>query len=239
MNLRNRTLTIDGIDVQLVRKRVKHLRLVVAPPDGRVRVSVPVFVPDDLVWLFLQGKLDWIRDKQVRFADYVGKVIPAYISGEQHYLFGQPFTLQIIETSGRQSVIKQADTLLMYVRSGNDANTRSKLLDNFYRNELKQQIPGLLELWQLRIGRKVMEWGIKKMKTRWGSCNITRQRIWLNLELAKRPLSALEYVLVHELVHLLERNHNRRFYALMDSYIPNWRQQKQLLNERCVKGEMV
>ena len=231
MNSRNQTLTIAGIDVQLVRKRVKHLRLVVAPPDGRVRVSVPTYLPDDLVWMFLQERVDWIRDKQEKFAGYVEQVRPQFVSGEQHTLFGQSYRLYLIERAGRARVHIQDDRMLMYIRPCSTAAQRGRLLDQFYRAEMKKLIPALLDKWQACIGRSAREWGVKKMKTRWGTCNITRHRIWLNLELAKRPMVALEYVIVHELVHLLERNHNARFRELMTTFMPEWRRYKQALAE--------
>ncbi len=228
---RNKILTIDGINVQLVRKRVKHLRLVVAPPDGRVRVSVPTYLPDDLVWMFLQERVDWIRDKQDRFSAYVEPPRLQYVSGEQHYLFGQAYRLYLIERPGRARVQVQDDRLLLFIRPCSTAEQRGRLLDHFYRAEMKKVVPDLLDKWQARIGRTASEWGVKKMKTRWGTCNITRRRIWLNLELAKRPVEALEYVVVHELVHLLERRHNDRFRALMSSFMPEWRSHKQALND--------
>jgi predicted metal-dependent hydrolase len=222
----NRTLTIEGIDVLLVRKRVKHLRLVVAPPDGRVRVSVPTYLPDDLVWMFLQERVDWIRDKQEKFAGYVEQVLPQFVSGELHYFFGQSYSLYLIERAGRARVQIQDDRLLLFIGPCSTVEQRGRLLDGFYRAEMKKVVPALLDKWQARIGRSAREWGVKKMKTRWGTCNITRHRIWLNLELAKRPMVALEYVIVHELVHLLERNHNARFRELMTTFMPEWRSYK-------------
>ena len=226
MNSRNQTLTIAGIDVLLVRKRVKHLRLVVAPPDGRVRVSVPTYLPDDLVWMFLQERVDWIRDKQEKFAGYVEQVLPQFVSGELHYFFGQSYSLYLIERAGRARVQIQDDRLLLFIGPCSTVEQRGRLLDGFYRAEMKKVVPALLDKWQARIGRSAREWGVKKMKTRWGTCNITRHRIWLNLELAKRPMVALEYVIVHELVHLLERNHNARFKELMTTFMPEWRSYK-------------
>jgi len=229
MQSKNQNLIIEGINVQLVRKRVKYLRLVISPPEGRVRVSVPAYLPDDLVWMFLQARLDWIREKQARFAGSIGQISPQFITGEQHWLFGKACTLEVIERAGTQRVSGQGDSLVMSVRPGSSAVGRGKLLDDFYRAELKCLLPGLLDKWQARVGRTVTAWGIKKMKTRWGTCNVNKRRIWLNLELAKRPLAALEYVVVHELVHLLERGHNERFRSLLDCFMPDWREQRAAL----------
>lgn len=230
MKFRNQTLSIDGITVHLTRKRVKHLRLVVSPPDGRVRVSVPASVPAEVVWRFLEHKLDWIRCKQARFAASVKTIPPQFSTGEHHYYQGRPHRLQVLEQAGRPQVTREGNELLLQIRPGSDAVSRGRVLDEWYRSELKQQVPSLLETWQPRTGKSVSDWGIKKMKTRWGSCNIHKCRIWLNLELAKYPPQALEYVLVHELVHLLERYHNDRFREFMDRFIPDWRLQKQALN---------
>jgi len=237
MQWRNQSLIIEGINVQLVRKRVKYLRLVVTPPDGRVRVSVPAYLPDDLVWMFLQERLEWIRQKQARFAGYISQISPQFVAGERHRLFGRACTLEVIERAATQRVFEQGDTLVMSVRPDSTVDARGKLLDDFYRAELKRLVPVLLDKWQPRIGRTASDWGIKKMKTRWGTCNVNRRRIWLNLELAKRPLAALEYVLVHELVHLLERGHNERFRSLMDSFMPDWREQRKVLNDQWVGSQ--
>lgn len=145
------------------------------------------------------------------------------VSGESHYVFGHRYRLEVIEHRGRHEVqIANNDKLLLLVNPGTSTQNRTKVLNEWYRHQLKDRIPGLLHHWQPLIGQEVAAWGIKKMKTKWGSCNIGARRIWLNLELAKKPSECLEYVLVHELVHLLERHHNNRFRAYMDQYLPQW-----------------
>lgn len=230
MRTARRDLNIEGVNLQLTRKRVKYLRLVVSPPDGRVRVSVPVHLPDQHVRAFLRARLDWIREKQARFAAYEAPAAPEYVTGERHFFLGQPHRLTVIERPGPQQVVREALELTMSVRPGTGIEKRRRLLDDCYRAALRDRVPALLEKWQPVIGQSAAQWGIRKMRTRWGSCNIVRRRIWLSLELAKRPHDAIEYVLVHELVHLLEAGHNTRFRAYMDQYLPDWRLRKQLLN---------
>lgn len=227
----NKTLDVDGIEVHLIRKDVKHLRVAVYPPDGRVRVSVPRFVPDKAVHHAVLDKLDWIRQQQIRIKAHAQQAAHRFVSGEQHAVFGRRCQLELIERAGKQMVMQtESGSLQMFVKPDATLSQKAKLLDDFYRCELKQRLPVLLDKWQPIMGRQVSQWGIKKMKTRWGSCNIRHARIWLNLELAKKPLSCLEYVLVHEMVHLYERLHNQRFKAYMDQFLPDWRDCRQKLN---------
>lgn len=223
-------LNIEGVNLQLTRKRVKHLRLVVSPPDGRVRVSVPAHLPEQHVRAFLRARLDWIREKQALYAAYEAPAAPEFVTGERHFYLGQPHRLTVVERPGPQQVVREALELTMSVRPGTGSGKRRRLLDDCYRAALKARVPGLLEKWQPVIGKSAAQWGIRKMRTRWGSCNIVKRRIWLSLELAKRPHDAIEYVLVHELVHLLEAGHNARFRAYMDELLPDWRLRKQFLN---------
>ncbi len=153
------------------------------------------------------------------------------ISGEIHDYRGKSYPLKIIEHSAPPKVwIDGNDMLEMRVRSGTDRGKRLRILEEWYRYQLKQQVPELITRWEKVIGVPVKEWGIKKMKTRWGTCNIKAGRIWLNLELAKKPQKCLEYIVVHEMTHLLERYHNARFYRFMDSWMPDWRDYRDILN---------
>jgi predicted metal-dependent hydrolase len=229
-------VTIDGIDIQIVRKRVKYLRLAVSPPDGHVRVSVPYKLPDDMLHIAILDRLDWIRKQQARFEGRAALSPQQMLSGEQHYYLGKPFRLVVLPGSDRRQIEFVDDQLLMYTKAGCTITARRKILDDWYRANLKALLPGLLQKWQVIVGRDASAWGLRKMKTRWGSCNIVKKRIWLNLELAKYPVECIEYVLVHELVHLLERGHNARFKAFMDGFIPDWRLRKQLLNSGPMQG---
>ncbi|BBB26814.1 M48 family metallopeptidase [Amphritea japonica] len=226
------TLTVSGIEVEIVRKGIKNLHLAVYPPDGRVRVAVPNHVNNDNVRLAVISRLSWIRKQQQDFQDQPRQSARQYISGECHFMFGKRCRFELIERQGKHEVrLLKSGRLKMYVKSGTSIEAKERLLNNWYRAEMKQMIPQLLDKWHPVVGKEAAEWGVKKMRTKWGSCNIQQSRIWLNLDLAKKPIQCLEYILVHELVHLHERNHNERFRTLMDKFLPDWRTRKQLLNK--------
>lgn len=224
-------ITVSGIDVQIVRKDIKNLHLGVYPPDGRVRVAVPQHVTDDNIRLAVVSKLSWIRKQQKDFEDQPRQSEREYISGECHYVFGKRCRLELIERDGKPAVQQlQSGKLKLFVRPNTSIEIKEKILNAWYREQLKSVIPVMLERWQPIVGKTADDWGVKKMKTKWGSCNIEQRRIWLNLELAKKPPECLEYILVHELIHLHERHHNERFRALMDQFIPYWRTSRKTLN---------
>lgn len=232
MGLVNTMMTVSGIDVQIVRKDIKNLHLGVYPPHGHVRVAVPEHVSDDNVRLAVISKLSWIKKQQQEFKDQPRQSERAYVSGECHYFFGKRYRLELIEKVGKGEIkLLKSGKLKMFVKADASVESKEKLLNNWYREELKKIIPDLLDKWQPIVGKKADDWGIKKMKTKWGSCNIEQRRIWLNLELAKKPPECMEYILVHELVHLYERNHNEHFKSLLDQFLPNWRMAQKLLNK--------
>ena len=223
-------IVVEDIDVQIVRKKIKNLHLRVYPPDGRVRVAAPMHVNDDAVRHTIIDRLTWIRKQQARLANLPVPTPREMISGECHYYLGEPYPLEVIERRGKHEVVLNNNSeLLLYVRPGTDVDKRVLVLTEWYRLQIKAVIPELIQKWEPIIGVKVDEWAIKKMKTRWGTCNINSSRIWLNLELMKKPVECLEYVLVHEMVHLLERYHNKNFKAYMDKFMPEWRLQDEVL----------
>ena len=225
-------LTVNGIDVQVVRKDIKNMHLAVYPPDGHVRVAVPEHVTDDNVRLAVVSKLGWIKKQQQDFKDQPRQSERRYVSGECHYYFGKRCRLELVERIGKHEILlKQSGKLQMFVNPGTTVANKGKLLNDWSRGELKMRVPELLDKWQSVIGEEVTNWGIRKMKTKWGSCNIESRRIWLNLELVKKPPECLEYILVHEIVHLLERNHNDRFKEFMDKFLPKWRVGRELLRK--------
>ncbi|MBU0943691.1 MAG: M48 family metallopeptidase [Proteobacteria bacterium] len=225
-------MMVADIAVLVWRKPVKNLNLTVYGPDGRVRLSVPLFTSDKRVRQVVMARMGWIRKQQARFRKLPAPVELQMVSGERHSLFGRACFLEVIEGSGLQHVsLGSDDRIRLHVRRGVTSVKRLQLLHEWYRLQLKARIPDLLEYWQPRVQKRVIEWYIKKMKTRWGTCNITKNRIWLNLELAKKPEECLEYILVHEMVHLLERCHNEQFYAHMDRLLPHWRNVDQLLKQ--------
>jgi predicted metal-dependent hydrolase len=224
-------LKVSGIDVQVVRKGIKNLHLAVYPPDGHVRVAVPEHVTDDNVRLAVVAKLNWIKRQQRDYKEQPRQSGREYVSGECHYVLGKRYRLQLIERDAKPEVVLlKSGKLKLYVRAGSSVESKELILNAWYREELKRLIPDLLDKWQPVVGRKAKDWGIKRMKTKWGSCNTEARRIWLNLELAKKPLVCLEYILVHELVHLHERRHNQRFKDILDRCMPNWRVRQKTLN---------
>jgi predicted metal-dependent hydrolase len=231
MNTERREITVGGVQVQVVRKAIKNLHLGVYPPGGRVRVAAPLRVSDDAVRLAVIGKLGWIKRQRARFDAQPRQSEREMVSGESHYFLGRRYRLRVVERHGAtRVVVRNNRTLELQVRRHADAQARERVLHRWYRQHLRELVPPLLTKWEATLGVQVAVWGIKRMKTRWGTCNADARRIWLNLELAKKPVQCLEYLVVHELTHLLERHHNDRFVLLMDRHLPNWREHRQELN---------
>ncbi len=232
MNTEPHQLTVNRINVEVIRKDIKNLHLGVYPPNGRVRVAVPLAVSDEAVRLAVVDKLSWIKRQQAKFIAQARQSQRAMVSGESHYFLGRRYRLRVLEHQGAGKVMLRNKTILeLHVKMETSAEQREKVLYHWYREQLKQLIPPLLEKWQPLLGVEVSAWGVKKMKTKWGACNTQARRIWLNLELAKKPVQCLEYIVVHELVHLLERHHNERFTAMMDQHLSNWRVSRDELNQ--------
>ena len=224
--------------MEVVRKPIKNLHLSVHPPEGRVRVSAPSRIDDEAVRLAVVSRLRWIRRHQQTFADQPRQSRREMVSGESYYFMGRRYRLRVLEHNGPNRVSRNGNSeLTMYVRPGTGRDKRERLLNEWYRRHMKSLVPDLLSQWQPVIGVEVADWGIKRMKTRWGSCNVRDRRVWLNLELAKKPPRCLEYVLVHEMVHLLERHHNDRFKTLMDLFLPQWRLYRDGLNRAPLADE--
>ena len=210
--------------MEVLRKDIKNLHVGVYPPGGRVRVAAPLHLDDDAVRLAVISRMGWIRRRQAEFQKQVRQSQREFVSGESHYFEGRRYRLDLIEFESRPLVRLMNNTKMMLrVRPGSDRETREGVLYRWYRGQLRARLPALLAKWEPRIGMPVSEVRIRKMKTRWGSCNRDAGRILLNLELAKKPASCLEYTLVHEMTHLIERNHNDRFRELMDEFMPSWR----------------
>jgi predicted metal-dependent hydrolase len=224
-------IDVNGLAVDVVRKNIKNLHLGVYPPNGRVRVAVPMRVNDDAVRLAVISKLGWIKRQQTKFEVQERESLREYVSGESHYVQGNRYLLNVIEQDGTSHVaIRNKKWLDLYVRPNSTRAQRERVMTAWYRERLRESIPLLIAKWEKKIGVHAEEWGIKKMKTKWGTCNIEERRIWLNLELAKKSEHCLEYVIVHELVHLLERLHNDRFLTLMNKFMSNWKQYRDELN---------
>jgi len=226
------TTKISDIDVHTVRKDIKNIHLGVYPPNGRVRVAVPLKTTDEKIKLLVLSKMAWIKRQKAQFQKQERESKREYVSGESHFFMGKRYLLNVAYLDAKPKiVINQKSHIDMYVRPKTSLKKREDLMNDFYRSELKKQIPALIEKWEKLTGIKVKEFRIKKMKTKWGSCTPEHKRVWLNLELAKKPLHCLEYVLVHEITHLVEKNHTEKFKLLMDSFMPQWKHIKAELNQ--------
>lgn len=230
MTTKTKQIEVSGITVEVVRKAIKNLHIGVYPPDGRVRVAAPSRMSTEAIRLAVIGKLGWIKKHQTKFAAQERQSPREYITGETHYYQGKRYRLNIQLHDGRSAVLLRHGTLELHVSPDHGSDYREALLYNWYRRQMKLQLPELVAKWEQIIAVQVSEYGIKRMKTRWGTCNPAARRIWLNLELTKKPVHCLEYIIVHELVHLLEKHHNDRFKALMDQYLPLWRRYREELN---------
>jgi len=224
-------IKVGDLIVDVVRKEIKNLHIAVYPPDGRVRVSTPRRLDDEAVRLAVISKLPWIRRHQAKFVDQERQSAREFVSGESHYFLGQRYLLNVIYHKAPPRVeLRNTKALDLYVRTGSDALRRERVMLEWYRQQLKVLIPPIIAKWEPVIGESVRDWGVKRMKTKWGSCNIEARRIWLNLELVKKPINCLEFVTVHEMVHFHERLHNDRFVALMDEFMMKWRLYRDELN---------
>lgn len=215
-------IEIDGISIELIRKAIKSINLRIYPPDGVVRVTAPMRYSEQLIRQHLQTKSDWIRTQRERIK-ISAPVTESLQTGNTVPFMGRNYLLLITEHNGPSQIKINDEVMHFYIPHNSSESYKQKLLDQWYRREMETVLPELITHWESIIGVHVAEWGIKKMKTRWGSCNTRARRIWLNLSLIKKPILCLEYVLVHELVHILEASHNKRFYALMTQFMPNWR----------------
>jgi hypothetical protein len=223
-------ITINNITIDVVKKDIKNLHLAVYPPTGRVRIAVPLKVNDEAVRLFAISKLRWIKTHQKGFVDQDRELTREFVSGESHYFNGKRFLLKVIEQDAKPKVELQHKHIALYVREESTAKQREAVLNEWFRAQLKNQIPVLIDKWERTMKVKLNEWGVKQMKTKWGTCNIESKRIWLNLELAKKPQRCLEYIVIHEMVHLFERHHNDNFVSQMDKFLPQWKNLKKELN---------
>jgi predicted metal-dependent hydrolase len=231
-------ITLGNISIDVVRKDIKNLHLGVYPPNGRVRIASPLKIDDEAVRLFAISKMAWIKKHQLKFEAQQRQSKRQFVSGESHYYKGNRYLLNVIYHDAAPKVeIRNKTYIDLYIRVGSTLEQREKVLTEWYRRQLKDQIPPLIDKWQKIIGVEVSDWGIKKMKTKWGTCTIEKRRIWLNLELAKKSEHCLEYIIVHEMVHLMERNHSERFVAYMDQFIPQWHFYKDELNRSMLSHE--
>lgn len=231
MSTNESTITVNELPVKVIRKKIKNLHLAVYPPDGWVRIAVPEIIDDEAVRLAVISKLGWIKRQIKSFEDQPRQSARELITGESHYYLGRRYLLDIAKTEKRPFIeIRNKKTLVLNINRDTELEDREKLLTDWYRKEMKRILPGIVRKWEIKSGLQVDSFGIKRMKTKWGSCNPSHKRIWLNLELIKKPINCLEYIVVHEMVHFLERTHNDNFIAHMDRIMPQWRTFRDDLN---------
>jgi predicted metal-dependent hydrolase len=230
MSTANACLSVNGINVDVVYKDIKNLHVGVYPPIGRVRVAAPQRLDEAHIRLAVIHRLPWIKRQRKQLQDAARQSPREMVSGESHYVWGERYRLTVVERSKRPSIELDGGRLLLFVPRDLDTAARLELLQRWQRRQLRAAIPALIERWEPTVGRCVPSWGIRRMKTKWGSCNCQSGRIWFNLELSKKHPRCLEYVVVHEMAHLLERNHGERFTTLMDAFLPDWRSRRDELN---------
>ena len=217
-------IEIGDIEVEVISKDIKNLHIGVYPPDGNVRVSAPLNMTEEAIRLAIVSKLRWIRRHKNDFSKYFRESKREMVSGESHYFEGNRYLLEVTEENKPPSVsIGNMKYLFLRVRPGSGPEKRLEILNKWYRTKLRARLDEMIPKLETKIGVDINFYGIKRMKTRWGSCNPGTRRIWLNLELAKRPPACLEYIIIHEMLHLIERHHNDKFFELLDKFMPNWR----------------
>lgn len=238
MSTEARELNVGGLRVEVLRKDIKHLHLGVYPPHGRVRVSAPLRTKEDAIRLAVVTRLPWIRKRQRALREQPRQSVREFVTGETHYYRGRAYRLVVVEAEGASSVrLRPNRRLELRVRLGASRRQREAVLTRWYRERLREQLEPMVEEWGGKVGAEASEWRIKRMRTRWGTCNEHARRVWINLELAKKPPRCLEFIVAHELVHLIERRHNERFLALMSEAMPDWRSRREMLNRAPLSHE--
>lgn len=232
-----KTIQLGEISADVILKDIKNIHLSVYPPTGAVRISAPLRMDLETIRVFALTKLGWIKKQQTIFREQNRETPREYLDRESHYLWGNRYLLKIVENNSTPMVILEHSEMVLQVRPGADAEKRHSVLDKWYRQQLKEAVPPLIANWEEQLNVSAARFIIQKMKTKWGSCSRASQTIRLNLELAKKPPECLEYVIVHELTHLIEPTHNSRFLGLMSQYLPKWKFYREELNRLPVKHE--
>src|SRR3989344_4780537 len=230
MNTSHNTIELGDICLNVIHKDIKNVHLSVHPPQGRVTISAPLSMDLETIRLFSISKLGWIRKQQTRLRNQKRETPREYVNRESHYYLGQRYLMKVEEQNSIPKVVLKHSTIELYVRPHSSVKQREDLLQAWYRQQLREVVPQYIAKQEKKLNVKVAEIGIRAMKTKWGTCNTKAKRIWLNTELAKKPIESIEYVLIHEMVHLLERNHSEKFITHMDTYSPKWKYLREELN---------
>jgi predicted metal-dependent hydrolase len=230
MSTANAYLTVRGIDVDVVYKDIKNLHIGVYPPMGRVRVAAPRHLDDDQVRLAVVHRLAWIRRQRDQLQSASRQSEREMVTGETHYVWGNRLRLKVVERPGRAHIEVEGSRLILYTPSERSAEQRRTVLDSWYREQLQSAVPKHIATWERKLQVVVPQWRVRRMKTKWGTCNRQTRHLTFNVELAKKHPDCLEYIVVHEIAHYYERNHGERFTKLMDDLMPDWRSRRDLLN---------
>ena len=230
-------IQLGSLQVEVHRKGIKNVHLSVHPPLGRVTVSAPLEMNLETIRVYVISKLGWIKAQQKQLQGQERESPRDFVERESHYLWGRRYLMKVVEWNAPSKVELEPKAISLRVRPGSGADERRRVVESWYRNQLKVHIPNIIRKWEPRLGVKVFSFGVRRMKTKWGSCTPARSSILLNLELAKKPKACLEYIVVHEMMHLLEPSHNERFQHLMDFHLPNWRLLREKLNRLPIRHE--
>ena len=228
---------LGDITVDVVLKDIKNVHLSVHPPNGRVTVSAPSRMDIDTIRVFTISKLGWIKKQQQKLREQERETPREYLERESHYVWGKRYLLTVIESDRPPAVTLKHRHMRLQVRPETSEEKRAAIVEAWYREQVKRAVPDLIAKWEPALGVSVAQFFVRRMKTRWGSCNPETRSIRLNTDLAKKPPDCLEYIVVHEMTHLIEPTHNARFIALMDQFMPNWRYYRQKVNRLPVRHE--
>jgi hypothetical protein len=231
------TIDLGHIAVDVVLKDIKNIHLSVHPPEGKVRIAAPKRMSVDTIRLFAISKLGWIKQQQRKVREQERETPREFVGRESHFVWGKRYLLSIIEENAPPSVELKHNRMFLRMRPGSDDNKRQQVVENWYRTQVKAATTDLIALWEPKIGVTVDGFYVQRMKTRWGSCNSQARTIRLNTDLAKKPRECLEYIVVHEMIHILEPTHNERFQELMGRFMPDWEHRRQMLNRLPVRHE--
>ncbi len=230
-------IKLGDVTIDVVFKDIKNVHLSVYPPNGRVRISAPLRMDIDTIRVFAISRLGWIKQQQKKFQEQERETPREYLNLESHYVWGKRYLLKVIESEETPTVELKHKKMVLSVRPGTDDKKKQAIIDAWYREQLKNAVPPLIAKWEPLLGVKVERFFVRRMKTKWGSCNYKARNIRLNTELAKKPQECLEYVIIHEMAHLLEPTHNSRFVMLMDRFMPKWQFYRDKLNQLPVSHE--
>jgi predicted metal-dependent hydrolase len=230
-------IQLGDIPVDVIRKDIKNVHLSVHPPTGRVRIAAPERMSLDTVRVFAIAKVPWIRKQQRKLREQERETPREYIDRESHYVWGKRYLLKVAEADHSPAVELNHGRMVLRVRPGATKTKRRAVVEEWHREQVRKAVPPLIEKWQRLMGIRVKRFFVQRMKTKWGSCNDRGGSIRLNTDLARKPIECLEYIVVHEMVHLLERTHNERFMVLMDQFMPKWQFYRDVLNRLPVRHE--